>query len=54
MATQLQIAYSATIDGAGIIAAGPFDCGQGNVIDFATCDIGTSRSTSTTAPSTRW
>jgi hypothetical protein len=40
MATQLQVAYSGTFDGAGIIAAGPYDCGQGNVIDFATCDIG--------------
>jgi poly(3-hydroxybutyrate) depolymerase len=40
MATQLQVAYSSTFDGAGIIAAGPYDCGQGNVIDFATCDIG--------------
>ena len=42
MATQLQVAYSGTFDGAGIIAAGPYDCGQGNVIDFATCDIGAS------------
>ncbi len=42
MATQLQVAYSATIDGAGIVAAGPYDCGQGNVIDFATCDVGAS------------
>jgi poly(3-hydroxybutyrate) depolymerase len=42
MATQLQVAYSATIDGAGIIAAGPYDCGQGNVTDFETCDIGAS------------
>ena len=42
MATQLQVAYSATFDGAAIIAAGPYDCGQGNVIDFATCDIGAS------------
>ena len=42
MATQLQVAYSGSIDGAGIIAAGPYDCGQGNVIDFATCDIGAS------------
>jgi len=42
MATQLQVAYSATVDGAGIVAAGPYDCGQGNVIDFATCDIGAS------------
>jgi len=42
MATQLQVAYSATFDGAGVIAAGPYDCGQGNVIDFATCDIGAS------------
>ena len=29
MATQLQVAYSGTFDGAGIIAAGPYDCGQG-------------------------
>src|ERR1035441_5579287 len=42
MATQLQVAYSVTFDGAGTIAAGPYDCGQGNVIDFATCDIGAS------------
>ena len=42
MATQLQVAYSGTFDGAGIIAAGPYDCGQGNVIDFATCDVGAS------------
>lgn len=40
MATQLQVAYSDTFDGAGIVAAGPYDCGQGKVIDFATCDIG--------------
>jgi hypothetical protein len=42
MATQLQVAYSATFDGAGVVAAGPYDCGQGNVIEFATCDIGAS------------
>ncbi len=42
MATQLQVAYSGTFDGAGVVAAGPYDCGQGNVIDFATCDIGAS------------
>ncbi len=42
MATQLQVAYSAVFDGAGVIAAGPYDCGQGNVLDFATCDIGAS------------
>ena len=42
MATQLQVAYSGTFDGAGIVAAGPYDCGQGSVIDFATCDIGAS------------
>jgi len=42
LATQLQVAYSDTFDGAGIIAAGPYDCGQGTVIDFATCDIGAS------------
>jgi poly(3-hydroxybutyrate) depolymerase len=45
MATQLQVAYSGTFDGAGIIAAGPYDCGQGNVIEFATCDIGASLAT---------
>jgi poly(3-hydroxybutyrate) depolymerase len=27
---------------AGIIAAGPYGCGQCNVIEFATCDIGAS------------
>jgi poly(3-hydroxybutyrate) depolymerase len=42
MATQLQVAYSGTFAGAGVIAAGPYDCGQGNVIEFATCDIGAS------------
>jgi poly(3-hydroxybutyrate) depolymerase len=42
MATQLQVAYSGTFDGVGVVAAGPYDCGQGNVIDFATCDIGAS------------
>ena len=42
MATQLQVAYSATFAGAGVIAACPYDCGQGNVIEFATCDIGAS------------
>ena len=39
------IDYSGTFDGAGIIAAGPYDCGQGNVIEFATCDIGASLAT---------
>ena len=34
MATQLQVAYSGTFDGAGVFAAGPYDCGQGNVIDL--------------------
>ena len=42
LATQLQVAYSGTFDGAGIFAAGPYDCGEGNVIDFATCDLGIS------------
>ncbi|MFF8407724.1 hypothetical protein ACF1AB_31915 [Streptomyces sp. NPDC014846] len=40
MATQLQVAYSATFDGAGVFAAGPYDCGQGHVIKFVTCDLG--------------
>jgi poly(3-hydroxybutyrate) depolymerase len=44
MATQLQVAYSGEISGAGIIAAGPYDCGAGNVIDFETCDLGISTS----------
>jgi poly(3-hydroxybutyrate) depolymerase len=39
MATQLQVAYSATFKGAGVIAAGPYDCGQGNVIGFEACDL---------------
>ncbi|MEU6769839.1 hypothetical protein [Streptomyces sp. NPDC046759] len=34
MATQLQVAYSGTFDGAGIVAAGPYDCGRGKVIHF--------------------
>jgi poly(3-hydroxybutyrate) depolymerase len=42
MATQLQVAYSGTFDGAAIVAAGPYDCGQGTVTDFASCDIGAS------------
>lgn len=42
MATQLQVAYSGTFSGAGIVAAGPYDCGQGNVIGFASCEIGSS------------
>lgn len=42
MATQLQVAYSGTFGGAGIVAAGPYDCGQGN---FAACGVGTSLST---------
>jgi poly(3-hydroxybutyrate) depolymerase len=40
MATQLQVAYSGTFQGAGIVAAGPYDCGQGNVIGFEACDLG--------------
>jgi hypothetical protein len=40
LATQLQVAYSATFDGAGVFAAGPYDCGQGNAIEFETCDLG--------------
>ncbi|MGW1915767.1 extracellular catalytic domain type 2 short-chain-length polyhydroxyalkanoate depolymerase [Streptomyces sp. NPDC002076] len=40
MATQLQVAYSGTFDGAGIVAAGPYDCGQGKVVDLVTCDLG--------------
>ena len=44
LATQLQVAYSGTFDGAGIFTAGPYDCGEGNVIDFETCDLGISDS----------
>ncbi|MEU8620449.1 PHB depolymerase family esterase [Streptomyces sp. NPDC048623] len=40
MATQLQVAYSGTFKGAGIIAAGPYDCGQGTIIGFDACDLG--------------
>ncbi|MFF0751723.1 hypothetical protein [Streptomyces sp. NPDC004267] len=40
MATQLQVAHSALFKGAGIIAAGPYDCGQGTVIGFEACDLG--------------
>ncbi|MER8186022.1 PHB depolymerase family esterase [Kitasatospora sp. NPDC094015] len=40
LATQLQVAYSGTFDGAGIVAAGPYDCGQGNVVDAALCLVG--------------
>jgi poly(3-hydroxybutyrate) depolymerase len=42
LATQLQVAYSGTFDGAGTFATGPYDCGEGNVIDFETCDLGIS------------
>ncbi|HSZ40225.1 MAG TPA: PHB depolymerase family esterase [Trebonia sp.] len=42
MATQLQVAYSSLFDGAGVFAAGPYDCGQGDVTDFETCDLGVS------------
>lgn len=42
LATQLQVAYSGTFDGAGIFAAGPYDCGQGTIVDFETCDLGIS------------
>lgn len=31
MAVQMQVAHSATVRGAGVIAAGPYDCAQGNV-----------------------
>jgi hypothetical protein len=36
MATQLAVAYSATFKGAGIFAAGPYYCGEGNVLALAT------------------
>jgi poly(3-hydroxybutyrate) depolymerase len=31
MAVQLQVAFSSTISGAGIVAGGPFDCAQGSL-----------------------
>ncbi|MGV9270627.1 extracellular catalytic domain type 2 short-chain-length polyhydroxyalkanoate depolymerase [Kitasatospora sp. NPDC003701] len=40
LATQLQVAYSGTFDGAGIVAAGPYYCGRGNVVDAAVCLVG--------------
>ena len=36
MATQLQVAYSSTFRGAGIFAAGPYYCGNGDVFVLAT------------------
>src|SRR5215471_3518439 len=36
MATQLAVADSATFKGAGIFAAGPYYCGNGNVLALAT------------------
>jgi poly(3-hydroxybutyrate) depolymerase len=36
MASQLQVAYSGTFQGAGIFAAGPYNCGNGNVAALAT------------------
>lgn len=36
MATQLQVAYSATFQGAGIFAAGPYYCGNGNLAVLST------------------
>lgn len=42
LATQLQVAYSGTFDGAGVFAAGPYDCGEGNVFKFESCDLGIS------------
>jgi poly(3-hydroxybutyrate) depolymerase len=40
MATQLQVAYSRTFSGAGIVAAGPYDCGQGTVGGVGVCLLG--------------
>lgn len=45
MATQLQVAYSGTFQGAGIVAGGPYDCGQGNIVSFEACDLGIGLST---------
>lgn len=36
MASQLQVAYSATFQGAGIFAAGPYNCGNGHLLALAT------------------
>jgi poly(3-hydroxybutyrate) depolymerase len=40
MATQLQVAYSGTFDGAGVMAGGPYDCGEGTVVGFQDCNLG--------------
>lgn len=32
MASQLQVAYSGTFKGAGIVAAGPYYCGKGGIV----------------------
>jgi poly(3-hydroxybutyrate) depolymerase len=38
MAAQLQVAYSGEFSGAGIFAAGPYDCGQGRILTtLASC-----------------
>ena len=42
MATQLQVAYSGTFAGAGIIAAGPYDCAQGKMTGILSCEVGIS------------
>ncbi len=36
MASQLQFAYSGTFKGAGIFAAGPYNCGNGHLLELAT------------------
>lgn len=42
MANQLQVAYSNTFKAAGIVTAGPYDCGQGNVaVTASACGDGT-------------
>jgi len=37
MAVQLQVAYSATIVGAGVIAGGPYGCAEGNLLFTGIC-----------------
>ncbi|MEV0688180.1 PHB depolymerase family esterase [Nocardia sp. NPDC050378] len=40
LATQLAVAYSGTFAGAGIVAAGPYGCGRGEVVETVSCVLG--------------
>ncbi|WP_280267293.1 extracellular catalytic domain type 2 short-chain-length polyhydroxyalkanoate depolymerase [Nocardia wallacei] len=40
LATQLAVAYSGTFAGAGIVAAGPYGCGRGEIVETVSCALG--------------